>query len=517
MKSQKQNGFSMRRTTAKGILAKAILAGAVVFGAIAPAAGQTTKPVAAATLVSEGLGEDGKLRLVVNRSQLVNTKSPVKRMNVAQAEIADVNIISPTALLVTAKKPGTTQIIIWDDQEKATVVEVFVDFDLIALNEAFKTSFPNSKIEATAANGSIMLRGRAPNLDAAEQAAALAGPYGSSGGKVLNFLEVAGGQQVMLQVRFAEVSRTATTSLGLNMFATDGTFRLGTQNGPGGAPIGGLAAGTPDTIIPASATIFGAGQVGSTAFEVFVSALRQNNLLRVLAEPNLTAISGQEASFLAGGEFPVPVPQSSTGGGTTITIEYKQFGVGLKFTPVVLGDGKIRLKCAPEVSDLDFTNAVTLNGFRIPALTKRNLQTTVELKEGQTLALAGLLNQRIQTSADVTPLLGDIPILGALFRSTRYERRETELVVLVTPRLVGGLNPDQVPSLPGEKWRSPTEGELFWLRDLGGELPADKRPTRATARPARFQGNYGFAPAGAAQPTAAPKPVVVPTTKATGK
>jgi pilus assembly protein CpaC len=265
---------------------------------------------------------------------------------------------------------------------------------------------------------------------------------------------------------------------------------------------------------------------------MLIAALRENSLLRVLAEPNLTAISGQEANFLAGGEIPIPVPQDSGGGSSTITIEYKEFGVGLKFVPLVLGDGRIRLKCAPEVSDLDFTNAVTLQGFRVPAITKRSLSTTVELKEGQTLALAGLLNSRITSSSSVVPLLGDIPVLGALFRSQSYNRQETELVVLVTPRLVSGMNNDQLPALPGEKWRTPTEGELFWLNDLGGELPAVKKPV-AAQKPARFQGNYGFAPveAPAADKKATPAntagsavspakqgaTTVQPTTKATGK
>jgi pilus assembly protein CpaC len=522
-----QNQFSMRRS-----VAKAIIAGAVVFGAVNSAGGQTTKP-AGPSVVTEGIGQDGKLRLVVNRSQLLTTKGH-KRVNVAQPEIADVNLISPTALLVTAKKPGSTQIIIWDDSEKAQVLEVLVDYDLIALNDAFKTQFPNAKIEATAANGSIMLRGRAPNLDVAEQAVALATPYSTQGGatggqgKVLNFLEIAGGQQIMLQVRFAEVSRVASNELGFHVAATDGNFLFGGGLAERPNPIGGLSNLTPGTGVPTSATVFGAAGIGGTRFEMLIAALRENSLLRVLAEPNLTAMSGQEANFLAGGEIPIPVPQDSGGGSSTITIEYKEFGVGLKFVPVVLGDGKIRLKCAPEVSDLDYTNAVTLQGFRVPAITKRSLSTTVELKEGQTLALAGLLNSRITSSSSVVPLLGDLPVIGALFRSQSYNRQETELVVLVTPRLVAGLNPDQVPALPGEKWRAPTEGELFWLNDLGGEIPAAKKPV-AAQKPARFQGNYGFAPvtAPAANKTATPaktdtsaKPAVTnvqPTTKATGK
>jgi len=189
------------------------------------------------------------------------------------------------------------------------------------------------------------------------------------------------------------------------------------------------------------------------------------------------------------------VPQNSgTGtGGTTITIEFKQFGVRLTFMPVVLGDGRIRLHVQPEVSDLDFSQSLTLNGFVIPSITSRTADTTVELTEGQTLSLAGLLNTRVNATNQLTPVLGDLPIIGALFRSVRYERTETELVVLVTPTLVGGMTPEQVPAMPGERWRFPTEGELFLHGDLGGPA-ADAAHIPTASPPRRFQGTYGFAP-----------------------
>jgi len=239
---------------------------------------------------------------------------------------------------------------------------------------------------------------------------------------------------------------------------------------------------------------FGSFMAGHTAFEVFLTALRTNNLLRVLAEPNLTVVSGEQASFLAGGEFPYPVPQTNGTGGTTITIEYKPYGVRLNFTPVVLGDGRIRLHVAPEVSDLDYSNAVQLNGFSIPGLTERKANTTVELAEGQTLSMAGLLNTRVSASKQVTPILGDIPILGALFRSVRYEHSETELVVLVTPRLVEGMNPGQVPPITGERWRYPTEPQVWATADLGGPA-ADALHAPTNTAPKQFEGSYGYSPA----------------------
>jgi pilus assembly protein CpaC len=220
--------------------------------------------------------------------------------------------------------------------------------------------------------------------------------------------------------------------------------------------------------------------------------------MRTLAEPNLTVMSGSQASFLAGGEFPYPVPQSggAGGGATTITIEYKQYGVRLNFTPVVLGNGRIKLHVAPEVSDLDYTHSVTLEGFTVPGLTSRTMESTVELSEGQTLSLAGLMDSRVTAVNNVTPLLGEIPILGALFRSVRYERSETELIVLVTPILAGAMNPASVPELPGEAWRYPTDAQVYVNGDMGGPA-ADRVHAPSATPPRQFQGAYGFVPAAA--------------------
>lgn len=458
-----------------------------------PAAAQTQPAGVTGAALVENLSNDGMLHLVAGRSTVIKTRTPYKNVSIAQPEVADVNLVGPQDILVMAKKAGNTQLIIWDDEDRSQVVEVVVSHDLQALSVNFARLFPGSKIEVTSLNGTIALRGRVPNLQAAEQAEQVALPYGE---KVLNFLEVAGGQQIMLQIRFAEISRSATTSLGFNAFGTDGRSRFGWNNGPGASPLGGLALGDSDTVINPAVSLFGSGILHQTSFEYFISALRRNNLLRVLAEPNLVVYSGAQGSFLAGGEFPVPVPQTGSGGGgsSAITVEYREFGVRLDFMPVVLGDGRIRLKVTPEVSDLDFSRSVSFNGFVIPSITKRTLTTEIELAEGQTFAVAGLLNNRVTANKDVTPLLGDIPILGALFRSVRYERNESELVVLVTPRLVEAMNPDQVPAMPGERWRYPSEGELLWNADLGGPAK-DAGAAPQPVRPARFRGEYGFTPA----------------------
>jgi pilus assembly protein CpaC len=466
-----QNKTAARVTVARALIGSLLAAGAVAGVAMAQAAPEGAAPAVnaaqpaskATDVVSDGVNGEGKLALMVNKSQVVTTKLPYKTVNVANPEIADFNRISDYEILVTAKKTGNTQLIIWDVAGLSQKVDVNVMSDLEALQAQLDKIFPGAGIKAVNVNGTIALQGRVKNLDIAAQAVAIAEPYCD---KVLNFLEIAGGQQVMLQVRFAEVSRSASSQLGFAGHASDGTMQLGTINGPNATPIGALAQGSEYILNPA-VNLFGGGQVGGTAFEFFVQALRRNNLMRVLAEPNVIAISGEPASFLAGGEFPVPVPQSGGDGGDTITIEYKQFGVKLNFVPTVLGDGKIRLKVEPEVSDLDFSRSGSFKGFVIPGLTKRTLTTTIELNEGQSFAVAGLLNNRIVASKDVTPLLGDLPVVGTLFRSVRYERSETELVVIVTPRLVSPLNPDQVGDLPGERWKDPTELQLFLDQKLG--------------------------------------------------
>lgn len=467
-----------------------------VWPAPAPAAapaGATTRP--ADGIITSGLSPDGNINLTVGKSTRLLTRGPFNRVFIVNKEIAVVDLVphdAPTEIVVTGIKPGSTQLIVYDAQERSQSIDVVVGFDLRGLEGQLHQMFPKGTINAESANGVIVLRGHVPDLLTAQRAAQVATPYSAGLGNnaVLNFLEVSGGQQVMLQVRFAEVSRQVSRNLGFNVFATDGRFSLGFNNGPGGSPIGGVAGGMPADA-PASIPLFASSHTGAASFEYFLNALRQNSLLRILAEPNLTAVSGQQASFLAGGEFPVPVPQAGSGG-TSITIEYKQYGIQLNFTPTVLGDGRVRLQCTPAVSELDYSNSVSLNGYTIPGLTTRNVNTTVELAEGQSFTLAGLLQNQIKASKNVTPLLGDVPVLGALFRSVNYQRNETELVVLVTPRLVEAMNPAQLPPVPGELWREPTEAQLFVGGDLGGPAP-DLRHA-PTYRTGRFYGPTGFNP-----------------------
>jgi pilus assembly protein CpaC len=458
-------------------------------------ASATTQPAAPAgnsglNLIATGTDSNGAIHLMVNRSVVVTTKVFYKNISVGDPTIVAPVPVDPKDILLTAKKPGSTQLIIWDDQNHTQTIDITVESDLGTLRQQLAHMFPDVTVDVSSANGTVVVKGRVPTVTMADQIMQVCAPY--SPNPPLNLMEVSGGQQVVLQVRFAEVSRSLTSNLGFNAFTTDGKSTFGFGQGSATNYTAGQAVGiTSANSLPATISLFGSGEFGKTALQYYIEALRSNSLLRILAEPNVMATSGQEADFLAGGEFPYPVPQSS-GGGSVITIAYKDYGVELKFTPVVLGDGHIRLKVAPEVSSLDYSNGVPLAGSIVPGLTKRTLSTTVELAEGQTFALAGLLERQINATSNVTPLLGDLPILGALFRSVSYQDNDSELVVLVTPHLVGAMNPGEVPAMPGEKWRYPTEAELFINHDLGGPLPDNRNGPNS--QPAQSYGHYGFAP-----------------------
>ncbi|HEX8342341.1 MAG TPA: type II and III secretion system protein family protein [Tepidisphaeraceae bacterium] len=486
-------------------LAAALLTASVAVGqpAVNPAgqdvAVANTAVPAVTSLVDGGLDATGRLDMAMNKTAVVTTKTKYKRFSVGQPDVADVTAVGPTTLLVTAKKAGSTQIIVWDESEQSQVIDVNVTFDVAMIRDEFKRQFPDAPITVDLLNGQIALKGRVGSLKVAEQAERVAKSFTPG---VMNFLEVGGGQQIVLRVQFIEMSRSASNELGFRSFFTDGQSQFGTINGPGGAPIGGVAVG-PEATIGSGITLFGGGTIGGTAFEAFLSALRTNSLARTLAEPNLVAVSGEDADFLAGGEYPYPVPQAGVGGGSTITIQYKEFGVRLRYNAVVLGDGRIRMKIMPEVSDLDYGASTSIDGIQVPGLRTRKVNTTVEMAEGQTLALAGLLQRRVDTSRSGTPLLGDLPIVGALFNTTRYTRTETELVVLVTPTLASALNPDQLPDAPGENYRYPNELKLYGLGDMGGDRgPDSEGKASVNAAPPRFVGPAGFNE-GAVQPAVA--------------
>lgn len=492
-----------RRRSAAILLAAAaavLSLAATVCGQDAPVTpdAAATQPSALPPLVAKGLDSNGSIALTLGQNRQITTSVPYKTVDVTDPEVVSAKLLGQTEILLTARRAGSAQLMLWDDAGRSVTADIVVDPDLRTIRAELARDLPDLKIQVSSANGALVLTGRVPSAESADKAVQVATPFAT---KVINLLEIGGGRQVTLQVRFAEVSRDAIRALGVNFgVASGGGFGANVIGGVGPLSVTAQATTQVPTLsvgAPSSnVTAFGRFVAGTTPVDLFLTALTENNLLRTLAEPNLTVMSGSQASFLAGGEFPYPVPQSggAGGGATTITIDYKQYGVRLSFMPVVLGNGRIRLHVMPEVSALDYTHSVSLEGFTVPGLTTRTMDSTVELAEGQTLSLAGLLNDNINATSNITPLLGNLPVLGALFRSVRYERTETELVVLVTPILAAPMNPAATPSTPGEHWRFPNDAQVMINGDLGG--PATDRDQAPPASPPHeFQGTYGFVPA----------------------
>jgi pilus assembly protein CpaC len=424
----------------------------------------------------------------LNGSVTVETTVEVIRADIVSKDVADVRILSPKRVLIVGRDFGTTSVVLLGADTQQYVFEVSVELDLRRLNEAIRNIDPQSDARASAIYNHIILAGTVSSAERATRVAELANLFlpvpksGQPAPTLQNHLEVAGEQQVLLRCVVAEVNRSAARKLGINGFlvgknASD-VFLINQIGGLNPADIG--AAGSFPLFAPSAPLdqLFVTAQGGipvspfstlSLGFpkiqmQTFIRALADNALLKILAEPNLVTISGETATFLAGGEFPVPVPQ----GFQTVTIEYREFGVRLNFTPVVRGHQRIRLRVAPEVSELDFSNGVQLEGFVIPGLTSRAVETTVELGSGETIAIAGLLSERVRGFATRVPGIGDVPILGALFRSVDYQRSLTELVILVTPEIVAPLDAHQKVALPGEGMTDPTDFELYMLGLLDG-------------------------------------------------
>lgn len=492
-----------------------------------PAGGGAVLAQEASTFVARVQNmDDDRQRIVVpvNRSVLVETSVETARADVIASTICDVQPVSPTQLLITGRSFGTTQVILWGEADRRSLLEVSVELDLRALQEAIATIDPQAQVEAKSVQGSIVLTGTCSGAETASRIVDIAslflpaaGAGGATlapggGGGVRNHLRVAGEQQVLLRCIVAEVNRSASRQLGVNGFLAGDEFRdmfvvnqIGSIN-----PINiGAAAdasvlsdipfltgteGIPLTPSPTLSLGFPRVQM-----QLFLRALTDNSLLKIMAEPNLVCISGQTATFLAGGEFPIPVPQ----GNQQVTIEFREFGVKLDFTPVVNAHQRIRLRVRPEVSETDFSAAIQIQGFAVPGLTNRSAETTVEVGNGQTIAIAGLLSEEVRAVASRIPGMGDLPVLGALFRSVDFRRDLTELVILVTPEIVAAMDPQQVSLLPGQFIAPPTDFELYALGLLEGAPRAAGQPAPKTepaggdgdgqdASNLAFRGPWGF-------------------------
>jgi pilus assembly protein CpaC len=441
-----------------------------------------------------------KLNLIAGKSMVLKSKDQVKRISIADPEVADFVLISPKEIYLTGKNTGVTNMTLWHTNGSYNIFDLNVGFDVSQLKQTLNDMLPEENdLRVTATHDAITLSGRVSNAANLSQALSLARSYAPEG-KVNNLVEVRGVQQVMLEVRVAEMQRSLARRMGVNFnYLTDsGKFGVSQLGGltelidpedanisiPGLIDVGGGFVSAPfGTFVSPSVNAIMRFSSNDTTWTGFVDALKADGLVKVLAEPTLIALSGEDAYFLAGGEFPVPVPQ----GLGTVAIEYKPFGVGLKFTPTVLADNKINIKVAPEVSELDFNLAVQLSGFVVPGLNTRKAETVVELADGQSFAIAGLLRDTARDAMSKYPLLGDIPILGTLFRSRSFQKNETELIIIATPHLVKPINADQQP-LPTDYYIEPDDTDFYVLGLMEGRSKADEAHLKG-----ELDGDFGHA------------------------
>ena len=405
-----------------------------------PPAVSPSTPTATAPNSTETPGA-APLRVMVGKSLLINTTERLKRVSVTDPTVADALVVTPTQVLVNGLAPGEISLLIWDELERSRSFDLRVDVDISAATEEIHKVFPSEKIDVTPSRSAIVLSGHVTTEDVAKHAGALASAYSKNVVNVLTFGPV-GADEILLEVKFAEVDRSALMQLGINMFSTgagntQGTITTGQFGGVTPGPItstGGTGTTTTTTSITNLLNLFFFNP--QVHLGGVIEALQARNLLQILAEPNLIAVNGKESSFLAGGEFPFPVVQPGATGISTVTIQFREFGVRLRFTPVIQPNGNIHLHVIPEVSTLDFANAVIISGTTIPALSTRKADTEFELQDGQSFVIAGLMDNRVTNIVDKIPGLGDIPILGNFFRSKSAQKSNSELMVLCTARRI---------------------------------------------------------------------------------
>ncbi|MAU51732.1 MAG: general secretion pathway protein [Roseovarius sp.] len=455
--------------------------------------------VAVATIVQPAQAEDvrvvqsgtvNNLNVAMNRAIVVESDVPFAELSIANPAIADFSTLSDRTIYVLGKTPGRTTLTLFDGIGALIAnIDVHVSTDVAEFKERLRQILPGEAIEVRTANDGIVLSGTVSSPARLQRALDLAERYAPE--RVSNLMSVSGKQQVMLKVRFAEMQRSVSKALSANLTldARSGNDRIGITGsrldtgqiaGGGGVLVPGTVAGQ-----TAAGTAFIGFDIGATEVGILLEALETKGVVRTLAEPNLTALSGQEASFLAGGEFPIPVPQDDN----TLTVEFKRFGVELKFVPRVVDDGIINLELAAAVSSVDPANSITTGGLTLPGFRRRDTSTTVAMRDGESFAIAGLLQDDFRDNNAQVPWLGDVPVLGALFRSADYQRDQSELVIIVSAHLVSPTRGEAL-ALPTDRVRLPSDAELF----LNGRVAKGVQSQGATGEVARqdFSGPYGY-------------------------
>ena len=437
-------------------------------------------------------GTSATLSVPMNRAVVVESDVPFAELSIANPGIADISSLSDRTIYVLGKSPGLTTLTLLDGAgQLITNVEVKVAADVTEFKERLRQILPGEEIEVRTANDGIVLSGTVSSSQRLQRALDLAERYAPE--RVSNLMSVGGVQQVMLKVRFAEMQRTVSKSLSASWAASGalGGGSVGNATGTGTLNTAGAAANALNGNIPlandnAGAILFGF-TAGSLQVGLLLEALERKGVVRFLAEPNLTALSGQEAKFLAGGEYPVPVAQEEG----EITVEFKPFGIELNFIPRVVDSDVINLELMAAVSDIDPTNGITVNGFSIDAFSRRETSTTVELRDGESFAIAGLIEDSFLDNNTQLPWIGDVPVLGALFRSADYQRSQTELVIIITAHLVTPTR-GEVLALPTDRVKPPTEQELFLFGSVArGDNSAASGGASEVAQQ-DFSGSYGY-------------------------
>jgi pilus assembly protein CpaC len=457
---------------------------AAFFIAAFMSAGLLLQPAASAQSLTSGdyAGANHSIGVPVGGSQILRFDRPVGRVYLGNSEVADVIALTDRSIYLLGKAVGTSSLTIMERGQRSTPLATYpvqVGVDAIGLRRTLHEVMPSEEIEVRIAGDGLILSGTASSANSAGRAASIAERFAAE--RVVNSMAIAAAEQVMLEVRVAEVQRNQLSAMGLS------TAVLWANGTDAAALLSGII--NPD----AFALLSGIGVSGDYTIAAVLDALERRGVVTTLAQPTLVALSGETANFFAGGEFPIPVAANDDGDSRRITIEFKQFGVAVAFTPTVIGD-TINLAVAPEVSALDRTNSIRLNGTEIPALTTRRAQTTVELRSGQSFAIAGLIRRDFMDGVDGIPGLSRLPIFGALFRSTRFESQESEVVIIVTARRARPTTLDQL-SLPTDLFSAPSQFQLFWMGQVEGESRTRSTVAHAPSMDVaagRFDQNVGY-------------------------
>jgi pilus assembly protein CpaC len=405
------------------------------------------------------------LHLLVGRSLVITTQSRIFRISVADPTIVDALVVSPTQILISGKSPGVASLVIWDESGESQTFDAFVDIDVSELKAKIHQILPDEPVRVEARGGVTTLSGMVSSQAAADHILAIAQGMSTRKDSVVSLLQIPtpSNGEVLLEVKFADIDRSTLSQFGANLLSTSPaktvfTTSTGQYSPPAvqsGQTITGSSTSTSTTAISSAGIPITLGQLlnvfifrSDINLGVAIQALEEKNLVQILAEPNVLAETGKEATFLAGGEFPFPVVQGATGGVPVVTIQFREYGVKLSFTPVITPEGLIHLKVAPEVSSLDYTNALTIQGFTIPSLATRSVKSEMILKDGQSFVIAGLVNNQVVEQFSKIPGLGDLPILGQFFKSRSVSKSQDELLVLVTPHIVRLNSQQKQPSVP---------------------------------------------------------------------